>query len=205
MFQAMLGPNATYRTFDAVAGELPEEPEVCDAYVITGSPAGVYDDLPWIAPLAAFLQRAKGKAKLVGICFGHQIMAQVFGGTVVRSEKGIGLGLHEYAIIETAPWIDDRAPISIAISHQDQVVTVPPSARVVGGSDFAPYGILAYVDQPAISFQCHPEFEPDFAVALVERQRERVAETADHLIESLSRPSDRERVGGWIRRFLEIA
>ena len=202
MIQAMLG-EATYRTYDAVSGALPEQPEACDAYVITGSPAGVYDALPWIASLEAFLQRAKGRAKLVGICFGHQIMAQAFGGTVVKSDKGLGLGLHTYEVTNPARWIDDPAPIAIAISHQDQVIVAPPEAEIVGGSEFAPIGILNYTDQPAISFQCHPEFSPEFAAALVEHQRARVPETADSLVASLAQPNDRNRVAGWIRCFLD--
>ena len=100
MVRAMLGRDRTYRSYDVQAGALPAAPAECSAYVITGSPAGVYDDLPWIPPLLDFLRKARGRAKLVGICFGHQAMAKAFGGEVVKSPKGWGLGMHRYEIVE---------------------------------------------------------------------------------------------------------
>src|SRR5205807_2341150 len=85
MFMGLLGPGYEYRAFAVDEGELPPSPTACDAYLITGAAAGVYEDLPWIAPAADFLRRAKGQAALVGVCFGHQLMAQAFGGEVIKS------------------------------------------------------------------------------------------------------------------------
>lgn len=202
MMARLLGPGFVTVTFDVQAGELPDRPEEFDGYLVTGSPAGVYDELPWIAPLADFLRQARGKAKLVGICFGHQIMAEAFGGKVVKSDKGWGLGLHAYDVQTRAPWMDgDAGPIAIPVSHQDQVVAPPPGAQVIAGSPFTPYGVLAY-DDDAISFQCHPEFAPDYACALLEHRRPFLppaeVETA---LTSLGQEDDRERVSAWIRRF----
>ena len=203
MIARMIGPDANYTTFDVADGQLPEHPTACDAYIITGSKSGVYDDLPWIAPLQEFLIDAKGRAKLVGICFGHQIMAQAFGGDVVRSEKGVGLGLHRYDLADVPDWADSAASISIAVSHQDQVIRHPPGARVIGGSQFTPSGILVYDNQDAISFQCHPEFEPAFSIALLEDGQSSIpADEFDALVSSLAAPNDRVRVAGWIRKFL---
>ena len=92
--------NYDYTTYEVREGKLPSAPEEQDGYIVTGSPAGVYDDLPWIEPLKTFLVQAKGKAKLVGICFGHQIMAEAFGGRVEKSDRGWGIGLHRYQISE---------------------------------------------------------------------------------------------------------
>src|SRR4051812_19978251 len=88
MFQSLLGLDA--RTYDVEAGALPGDVGRHDAYLITGSSAGVYDDLPWIPKLATFLRAARGKARLVGICFGHQIMAEALGGRAEKSAKGWG-------------------------------------------------------------------------------------------------------------------
>ena len=95
------------------------------------------------------------------------MMAEAFGGKAIKSPKGLGIGLHEYALGAREPWIDSAAPIAAAVSHQDQVVALPPGAWVVGGSDFTPMGVIAYDDQPAISMQCHPEFSPAYAQALL--------------------------------------
>ena len=201
MLERLLGPGFETTRYDVAAGVLPAAPSDRDAWLITGSPAGVYEPHPWIPPLKDFLRSAKGKARLVGICFGHQIMAEAFGGRVEKSDRGWGIGLHDYDVAERAPWMDDAASFAIPVSHQDQIVEQPPASRVLGRSDFSPYGLLAYDDQPAISFQGHPEFEPDFARALIESRRDRLPDP-DAAIASLDAPNDRDRVGGWIRRFL---
>lgn len=206
MFQTLLGPDHSYATYDVQAGQLPRAPGEQDAWLITGSAAGVYDDLPWIAPLSDFLRAARGHVPLVGVCFGHQIMAQAFGGQVVKSERGWGVGLHRYAVERPQGWTDAPS-VAIPASHQDQVVTLPPSATVVGGSAFTPYGLLSYDDAPAISMQFHPEFDPAYAAALIEARRgSRYTDAeADAAIATLAAPNDRARVGGWIGAFLDQA
>lgn len=200
MFERLLGPDFDYARYDAEAGMLPASPDDHDAYLITGSPAGVYEQLPWLAPLTDFIRAARGQ-KLVGICFGHQIMAEALGGQVVKSEKGWGAGLHTYSIVHRALWMDDAPSVSIPASHQDQVIVQPPSSTVIAASPFTPFAGLAWRDRPAISFQFHPEFEPDFAQALI-RERYDVVPDPDAAIASLHSPNDNARVGGWIRRFL---
>lgn len=202
MFRKLLGDEDDFTTYEVQAGELPADPAEQEAYIVTGSPAGVYDDLPWIEPLKHFLRAAKGKAKLVGICFGHQIMAEAFGGRVEKSARGWGVGLHRYDVRERAPWMDDVDSFACPVSHQDQVVEPPPGARLLAGSGFNGFGLIEYRDQPAISFQCHPEFEPAYAKALIELRRERLPEP-DAAIASLDRPNDRDRLAAWIRRFLQ--
>ena len=199
MYGRMLGLEAL-PSYDVVAGELPERPGDHDAYIVSGSPAGVYDQLPWIAQLVGFLREARGKAKLVGICFGHQAIAQAFGGSVTKSDKGWGVGLHDYSVAERQPWMDGETSVAIPASHQDQVIAQPPGSVVTMASAFTPYAGLAWGEQ-AISFQFHPEFEPDYAKALIETRRGRL-DDADAAIASLDRPNDNARVAGWIERFL---
>ena len=199
MFAQMLGDGFEITTYDVAAGELPPDPAAHDAYLITGSPAGVYDPLPWIEPLSDFIRSAN--RKMVGICFGHQVMAQALGGEVEKSDKGWGVGLHRYSIDEAEPWMDPVDEISVAVSHQDQVVTQPPNTRVVASSPFTPFAALAWTDRPAFSVQFHPEFSPDYAKALVDRRRDRLPDP-DSAIASLDKPNDNARVAQWIRRFL---
>jgi GMP synthase-like glutamine amidotransferase len=200
MFGRLLGDGFEIATFDVEAGHFPEDPAAHHAYLITGSPAGVYDPLPWIAPLMDFIRSADG-AKMVGVCFGHQVMAEALGGHVEKSDKGWGAGLHQYSVVHREPWMDGEQSIAIPASHQDQVILQPPNTAVVAESDFTPYAALAWTDRPAISFQFHPEFSPAFAKALIEARYDRVS-NPDAAIASLDAPNDSARVGTWIRRFL---
>jgi GMP synthase-like glutamine amidotransferase len=200
MFEAMLGSGFEVESFDVQAGELPLQ-RTHDAYLITGSQAGVYEPLPWIASLQQFIRDAKD-APMVGVCFGHQVMAQALGGHVEKSDRGWGAGLHRYDVVRPEPWLDGADTISVPASHQDQVVVQPPNTEVVAQSDFTPFAALAWTDRPAISFQFHPEFSPAFAKALIEKRYDIVPDP-DAAIASLDAPNDNARVGGWIRRFLE--
>jgi GMP synthase-like glutamine amidotransferase len=201
MFREMLGPEFDAVSFHVQSGELPDHPGEYPAYLITGSPAGVYDPLPWIEPLQAFIRSAKS-SKIVGICFGHQVMSEALGGHVEKSEKGWGAGLHRYEVVRREPWMDGEGEIAAPASHQDQVVVQPPNTEVTVESAFTPYAGLAWTDRPAISFQFHPEFSPAFAKALIEKRYDIVPDP-DGAIASLNAPNDNARVAGWIRRFLE--
>ena len=200
MFAELLGPEFQIETFDVQSGHLPD-PAAHQAYLVTGSPAGVYDPLPWIEPLQQFI-RSAGDARMVGVCFGHQVMAEALGGHVVKSEKGWGTGLHTYDIVDAQPWLDGERQVAIPASHQDQVVRQPPNTRVVAKSDFTPFAALAWTDRPAISFQFHPEFSVGYAKALIEKRYDRVNDP-DAALASLDAPNDSARVGAWIRRFLK--
>jgi GMP synthase-like glutamine amidotransferase len=199
MFARLLGHGFEIETFDVQAGKLPD-PGDHDAVLITGSPAGVYDDLPWIEPLMDFIRAARD-SKMVGVCFGHQAMAEALGGHVVKSDKGWGAGLHTYSVVHREFWLDEAREIAIPASHQDQVVVQPPNTEIVAASDFTPFAALAWTDRPAISFQFHPEFSPGFAKALIEKRYD-VVPDPDAAIASLDAPNDNARVGSWMRRFL---
>jgi GMP synthase-like glutamine amidotransferase len=202
MFARLLGPGFSVRGYDVQAGELPPSPGAHPAFLVTGSAAGVYEPLPWIAPLLGFLRAAKGKAKLVGICFGHQALAEALGGRVEKSERGWAVGLQDYEIVATRAWMGEDPParIAVPVSHQDRVTIAPPGAQVLAHSGFSPFGMLAWGDD-ALSMQFHPEFEPDYAKALIDHRRARLPDP-DAAIASLDRPNDRARVAQWIRAFL---
>jgi GMP synthase-like glutamine amidotransferase len=199
MFAQLLGPGFEIESFDVESGKLPDA-AAHGGYLITGSPAGVYEPLAWIAPLQDFI-RSADQARMVGICFGHQVMAEALGGHVVKSDKGWGAGLHRYDVVRREQWMDDAPAIDAPASHQDQVVTQPANTEVLARSDFTPFAALAWTDRPAISFQFHPEFSPEFAQALIE-ERHDIVPDPDTAIASLDAPNDNARVGQWIRCFL---
>ena len=203
MLQRFVGDGASYEVFDVQKLEFPA-PGAFEALLITGSPAGVYDDFPWIPRLVDFLRRTKGNTPMVGVCFGHQVMAEAFGGHVRKSEKGWGIGLHRYRVLSAEPWMGDVPDeIAIPVSHQDQVVELPPHAHVVAANAFTPFAVLAYEDQPAVSFQCHPEFSTAYAKAIAERRRGQVPDAQiEQAVASLDGPHDKARLGDWVRGFL---
>jgi GMP synthase-like glutamine amidotransferase len=98
--------------------------------------------------------------------------------------------------------MDKVEEIAIPVSHQDQIVVQPPASHILAASLFSPFGMLRYDDQPAMSMQFHPEFEPDFTRALIERRRGYLPDP-DAAIASLEGRDDRARVASWIRNFLE--
>ncbi len=162
----------------------------------------MYDALPWIEPLLRSLRAIRGRAKLVGICFGHQAMAQAFGGTVEKSAKGWGVGMHRYEIVGAPPGMVEPLTITIPAFHQDQVVTAPPGARVLAASAFTPMAALGY-DDDTFSVQGHPEFTPEFSAALIEAERELYGPLADQALLSLLQPSDGGRAAAWLRTFID--
>ena len=209
-------PPMFLRMFSAAGHEFDHEsvaiydgapfPEIAglDAVLITGSVAGVYDDYVWLDPLRAFIRAAyAANTPMLGICFGHQIMADALGGDVRKSEKGWGMGRHTYTVAACPAGLEAISALSIACSHQDQVIAPPPEADVFLASEFTPNAGLAYRNGRAISLQPHPEFTDDYARALAEMRRGRAPDTViDTAIASLGLPSDSLRTAAWLGRFL---
>lgn len=178
-----------------------------DGLLITGSAAGVYEGHPWIAPLEELVRdTAKAGKPQVGICFGHQLMAQAFGGKVEKSDKGWGVGVHRYQVTGRTDWMTpELSQIACTVSHQDQVVEAPSGSRVLAGSEFCPNGAIAYAQGRTISFQMHPEFEHAYASELLMLRADRIAKPlVDQGLESLRQQSDRGRLAEWIVNFFAM-
>lgn len=193
MFEAA-GAGFAYDTVPVLDGAPFPDAAGLDAILITGSAAGVYDShLHWMEPLRAFIRAAyAARTPMLGICFGHQIMADALGGDVRKSEKGWGLGRHTYAATSRAASLGIGLPaLRIACSHQDQVIVPPAEAEVILTSDFTPNAGLLYRNGAAMSLQPHPEFADDYTLALAELRRGKAPdETVDAAIASLATPSD---------------
>jgi GMP synthase-like glutamine amidotransferase len=208
MFEQMIGAADASVTFDTVsipAGEPLPDVEGLEAVLITGSSAGVYDGFEWIAPLEEFVRTAHPrKVPMVGVCFGHQLIAQALGGTARKSEKGWGLGRHVYDVASGNGLIDGRH-IALACSHQDQVITPPAGATTILSSDFTPHAGLLYAGGTTLSVQAHPEFSVGFALACCEMARSK-GHAPDSVVTSaqasLAEPLESARLGGAIARFL---
>lgn len=158
-------PSARFETISVVRGETLGEPASCDAWLIPGSRHGVYDDLPWMAGLKDFIRdAARLQRPMVGVCFGHQIIAEALGGRVEKAAAGWRIGMERY---------DTRlggAARSVAMPafHQDQVVMQPPGSEIVASSAACAYAALRYTDAPILSVQFHPEFSRAYLSDLID-------------------------------------
>lgn len=210
MTAELLTPYIPGLNIDAIAivdGQAFPKVEAVEAVLITGSAFGVYDDTPWMQHLFDFIREVGATRKpLIGICFGHQAVAKAYGAVVEKSDKGWGIGRHVYDVYARRDWMADETPsqFSLAVSHQDQVLSLPPSAVAVAGNEFAPYAAVDYPEQNAISFQGHPEYSPDFAKALygVRKRTLLRADMVEAAEQSLTAPIDNQLIGRWMANHL---
>lgn len=211
MFQELLGPEFDYVAFAVIDDVFPATVHDADAWLVTGSRFGVYDEAPWIRRLEAFLREVVAAGvPVVGICFGHQVLASALGARVEKAEAGWGVGPHAYEILERPDWMADAGDgFTLNTMHQDQVMTLPEGARLIATSEFCPIAGLAYDDR-AISFQPHPEFDNAYERDLILMRRgsripeERAAPALAALRDDGQAP-DAGRVAEWIRRFFKTA
>jgi GMP synthase-like glutamine amidotransferase len=160
MFERLLaGHGFEFRTFRVVEGEFPADVRACDGWLITGSRHGTYEDHPWIAPLEQFVRDAyAAHVPMVGVCFGHQIIAQAMGGLVERHPDGWVVGATDYDF--------DGETRTLNAWHRDQVTRVPDAARVIASNDFCKNAAMIYDDR-MFTVQAHPEFRPEFIEGLM--------------------------------------
>ena len=189
--------------YDAQSGGLPADSHDCDGYVISGSSASVYEDHRWIRDLEGFIRQAHSDAvSIFGICFGLQAMATALGGSVERSEQGWGVGVHTMKVGAARPWMQPRTDtISLIMSHRDQVVRLPPAARLLGSSDHCTNAMVEFTPL-CVGIQGHPEFPADYARALYGARRDSLGDLAERATASLDDPTDAATVADWILRFL---
>ncbi|MDZ4094003.1 MAG: type 1 glutamine amidotransferase [Paracoccaceae bacterium] len=160
MFARLLdGHGFTFRSYRVVDMEFPTDVHDCDGWLLTGSRHGAYDDLPFIKPLEDFIRLAyAAHVPLVGICFGHQIIAQALGGQVEQYGKGWAVGPTDYDFM--------GEKLTLNAWHRDQVVQVPAGAKVIASNDFCRNAALIYDDR-AFTVQAHPEFKDAFIDGLM--------------------------------------
>jgi GMP synthase-like glutamine amidotransferase len=172
MFERLLGlagRKLEYAAYSVIRGQMPESIDECDGWLITGSRYGVYEQLDWMLELQGFIRElAAAERPLIGICFGHQIIAAALGGKVVKSELGWKVGVQRYDLERRYDWMGEPPPaVTMHAFHQDQIVVCPPSAEVFLSSAGCPLAGLSYGDS-IISVQAHPEIEESYERDLLE-------------------------------------
>ena len=162
----------TITVIDVMGGEMPANIHDHDGYMVTGSATGVYDDEPWLAPLAEFLRAAHAaRIPLAGICFGHQMLAHSLGGHAEKFDGGWGLGVREVPLQNKPDWIDARDSVRLIHIHQDQVMRLPDGARLIGSTEFCK-NAMYHIDDVVFSMQGHPEFTLDYNETLLNLRRD---------------------------------
>jgi len=163
MFPRLLdGFGFDFDIYSVVDGIFPDSIFDCDGWLVTGSRFGAYEDLPWIPPLEELLRAAyEYHLPIVGICFGHQILAQALGGRVEKYSGGWVVGPTDYHL--------EGADLTLYAWHQDQITKLPAGAEVIGHSDTCRNAVLRYADK-ALSLQPHPEFDRGFIEHLIDNR-----------------------------------
>ncbi|WP_432473020.1 glutamine amidotransferase-related protein [Amphritea sp. HPY] len=198
-----------YEVFDVRDGLFPKGAGQCDGWIITGSKFNVDENRDWMLQLKRLILDIDVAGKpLVGICFGHQIIAEAYDGKVEAFNGGWGVGLHSYELIGDYDFIQNApAGFTISAMHRYQVTTKPANAQVFAASEFCKYAGLIYGDK-IITFQAHPEFNLDYETELVTLRKGEVIpdETADAGLDTLRQQgaaTDSLVVANWMARFLE--
>ena len=198
MFEQLLdGNDFEFETFSVVDGVFPEGTGVADGWLITGSKHGAYEDHAWIPPLETLIRDVHKAGKpMIGVCFGHQIIAQALGGKVEKFAGGWSVGRTEYML--------DGKPVALNAWHQDQVVELPQDARVVGSSDFCANAMLAYGDK-VWTVQAHPEFPATFIDGLIKTRGRGLVpdEQLEAANAALPQPTDNADIAAHMAQFFK--
>ena len=158
-----VNPHVQFRVFMAMEGQLPSSLNQDEIYLIPGCINSAYDPLPWIPKLEQWICRAIEKGVfLVGVCFGHQIIAQALGGKVAHYAGGWGTGIRQSEVLDTdlRQFFSD-GNMHLLYNHHDQVVEAPEESITLATSGFCRYEALRYSDH-VFTFQGHPEYTPSY-------------------------------------------
>ena len=194
--------------YHAFVSELPNAPGDHEGYLISGSAASVFEDHQWIRDTMAFVRRCRDdRVPMVGICFGHQLIAHALGGETVRSDNGWGFGIHSAQLCAKPDWVEADSPeFKLIVIHQDQVESLPPGFTTLASNDFCPHSMITDNDL-MLGIQGHPEFGKDYCAYRAEARRERIGEAKyQETLELLANnETDSSAVFGWISSFLRRA
>ncbi|MBE8215930.1 MAG: type 1 glutamine amidotransferase [Endozoicomonadaceae bacterium] len=192
--------------FSCINSDFPENTSDFDGFIINGSPVSCYDNLSWILELEDFIRAAYlDSVPVVGICFGHQVIAQALGGVVEKSKIGFQLGVNVMTLTDSylpyMPEIEDQ--LNIFVSYQDQIITLPNEARLLAKTDNCPYFMLKY--DRMLTIQGHPELDDYHQKLLINALLEKniINKPQSILAEkSLKKRTHNAEISKWICRFL---
>jgi GMP synthase-like glutamine amidotransferase len=199
------GAQWEFDVFHTPSGQYPASFDAYTAVVLTGSKADSFSDAPWIVELRRQVTELLAqKKKLLGICFGHQLIALCLGAKVGRAPQGWGVGRMAY------DWHAADGPLALAsdrlallVSHQDQVLELPKNASLLASNAHCPVAAYA-LGEEVFCVQGHPEFVEDYSAFLINRRRQNLGENLYTTgIESLQQGHDGLDVARMMVAFVE--
>jgi GMP synthase-like glutamine amidotransferase len=199
-------PQFKLKYFDACNGQLPGKLDACDAYICTGSKYSAYEDVEWIHRLKDFVRRAyKDGLPFVGICFGHQVLAEALGGKTVRAPQGWGVGIHNIEIVRSEGWMQpEQMSCSLHFMHQDQVQRLPENGVLLGKSDHCPIAMFR-IGETMLGIQAHPELTSAYIEALLLDRVDKIGQQKVSEAQlSLNQVTDDGILVHWIANFLKL-
>lgn len=184
------GANWNIAVFRTYEGVFPDSYSAFDVVLLTGSRADAFSNDPWVVQLRSHVNHLlQIKKKLLGICFGHQLIAFCLGSKVGRAPQGWGMGRMTYqwtkpfSIKSISIEKSTSSEVSLLASHQDQVFDLPKGATLLASSTFCPIAAFSY-ENHVFCVQAHPEFVPEYSTYLIEKRRSSLAE--EHYSSSIS-------------------
>ena len=208
MLQDWLSPVAhkcTFRPYRAYAGKLPPKVDTCDCYFVSGSASSILEREPWQKKLCNFLLvAAKAQVPVVGICFGHQALAEALGGRAAHAPKGWEVGVKTWKIVRDEGWMRECGKkLTLLSIHRDQVVKLPPRSVRVASRDRCPNGMFRLANH-AIGIQGHPEMTNKVFTEILElRKSSFTDEERKEALESLEIPTQAKDMARWCVNFVE--
>lgn len=198
LYSRLLGADFDLCTFRVFEGDVPENPEDCEGWLVSGSRHGAYEEHGWLPPLEDLIRRIHGMRPLLGICFGHQIVAQALGGHVEKHRGGWAVGRRVY------DWSGER--VHLNAWHQDQVVRPPSGAETVMTDAFTAHAGLR-IGPRTLTVQPHPEFSAGYIADMIDAvgPGKVPAPLLDAARRDIDRPVDNAAVGNRLADFLRSA
>lgn len=205
MFQQLFQNSPfVFKSYQVTQEIYPTDINECDAYLITGSKFSAYENITWIIKLKEFIKELhRQNKKLIGICFGHQIIAEALGGQVTKSSNGWGVGLMDSEIICNKPWMEPKIPsYALLISHQDQVEKLPEHAICIASNHFCPNSSFQ-LNENILTFQGHPEFSKEYLLQIINMRRKVIGEDIYRsALSSIDNKADTSIIISWIENFI---
>jgi len=198
-------PNIQFKTYEVQYNDYPQDINECDAYLITGSKASCYDNVQWIHALKQFIKALhKNKKKLIGVCFGHQIIAEALGGSVGKSPSGWHAGVDSIFLNNDAlEYGDQGKKYNLVFSHQDEVKRLPRNATLIAESASCPIGMFL-IENHIFCTQGHIELDKKFARMIYDFRKKQIGDSKhQHACETLDMQTDEHEIAKSLLEFLK--